>query len=213
MVLSRRGILVVLALAAVWAVALVYLFRDEPSSGRRLSPLTGSQLPSPLSRKPAPRIQLTDARGGRIDTADLRGDPYAITFLYTACPDVCPVIGQVIKSAIDNLGARGARLNVIAVSVDPRGDTPRAVRGWLTRQRLPRTFRYGVGTRAELAPVWKAYFATPQVAGRPETSTHSATVWLVDARGRLRTRHAAGDGFLREEDLTDDFDRLLDEAR
>jgi protein SCO1 len=156
--------------------------------------MTGAQeedLPAGLDRRPAPRIRLADARGGLIDTAALRGRAYVVTFLYVNCPDVCPLISQDLKAALRQLGNEARRVAVVAVSVDPRGDTRAAVRAFLRRQRLPSNFHYGIGPEPQLRPVWKAYFAAPQLPGRPE-SAHSAAVWLVDTRGRWRAHIAAG---------------------
>ncbi len=85
-------------------------------------------------------------------------------------------------------------MGVVAVSVDPRGDTPAAVREWLRRQREPQQFHYLIGSERELAPVWRAWYAAPQIPGDPE-SAHTAVVWVVDARGRLAAKVAAGSPF------------------
>lgn len=85
-------------------------------------------------------------------------------------------------------------MHVVAVSVDPRGDTPEAVRAWLRRQQQPPQFRYLIGSESELAPVWRAWFAAPQIPGEPE-SAHTAIVWLVDADGRLVAKVSAGRAF------------------
>jgi protein SCO1/2 len=163
---------------------------------RRSSPsvTSGGQqegLPPGLDRRAAPRIRLADARGGTIDTAALRGRAYVVTFLFANCPDVCPLISQDLKAALARLGSEARRVAVVAVSVDPRGDTRAAVRAFLRRQRLQSNFHYGIGSERELRRVWKAYYAAPQVAGRPE-SAHSAAVWLVDTKGRWRAHIAAG---------------------
>ena len=79
----------------------------------------------------------------------------------------------------------------MAVSVDPRGDTPRAVRAFARTHRLPPEFHYAIGDRAALAPVWQSYFAR-RGSGRADLSTHTAAVWLVDARGRLRAMYPGG---------------------
>ena len=211
------GAVPVLALAVLllaWAVAGAFLAarysrgpeRPEP----RASGLRGNQLPPGLDRRPAVRFDLVDARGGRIDTTELRGRPYALTFLYTQCPDVCPLIGQDLREALGALGKSSGRVAVVAISVDPRGDTPGAVQRWLSRQRLPANFRYALGSERDLKPVWEAYYAAPQVSGRPETSTHTAAVWLVDSRGRLRTRYPAGEG-LSTEDMAHDLTVLMRE--
>jgi protein SCO1 len=151
-------------------------------------------LPPGLAGRAAPRIRLADARGGTLDTRSLDGEPYLVTFLYANCPDVCPLIGAQLRETLERLGDDARRVAVVAVSVDPRGDTPPAVRAWLDRQREPRQFHYLVGAQRELAPVWKAWYAAPQIPGDPE-SAHSAIVWVVDARGRLTAKVPAGQPF------------------
>lgn len=201
-------------LLLVWAVAGAFLVARDSRGPERselsASGLRGNQLPPGLDRRPAVRFDLVDARGGLIDTTELRGRPYALTFLYTQCPDVCPLIGQDLRAVLGALGKRSERVAVVAISVDPRGDTPSAVQRWLSRQRLPANFRYALGSERDLKPVWEAYYAAPQVSGRPETSTHTAAVWLVDSRGRLRTRYPAGER-LSAEDLAHDLTVLLRE--
>jgi protein SCO1 len=145
--------------------------------------LRAGVLPDGLGGKPAPNFTLTDARGGVIDTRALRGKPYAVTFLYTHCPDVCPTLAEDLRGALADMGP--GRASVVAVSVDPRGDTPAAVRKFAREHHLPATFHYAIGTRKQLQPVWKDYFSSPEI-GDPRSSTHTAAVWLVDAKGRLR---------------------------
>jgi protein SCO1/2 len=154
--------------------------------------LRAGPLPPALDGAPAPAIRLHDGRGGTVDTRAWRGRPYLVTFLYTRCPDVCPAIAQDIGAAFRRLGGAAARASAVAVSVDPRGDTPAAVRAFAARHRLPPQVAYAIGTRPQLAPVWKAWSAAPQVTGRPETSAHTAVMWLVDARGRYRGLYPAG---------------------
>ena len=180
---------------------------DQP----RAAGLRGSRLPAQLTRGHAPHIRLHGADGELIDTRALSGRPYAVTFLYTRCPDVCPLIGQELASALKQLGRRAAGVTVLGVSVDPTGDTPRAARRWLVRERLPANFHYLVGTTEALRPVWRSYFAAPQLAGRPETSSHTASVWLIDKRGHRRTRYSGG-APIDAADLAHDLRRLLDES-
>lgn len=65
---------------------------------------------------------------------------------------------------------------------------------WLRRHRQPARFHYLIGSERQLAPVWRAWYAAPQVEGDPE-SAHSAVVWLVDADGRLAGKVSAGRAF------------------
>jgi protein SCO1/2 len=114
-----------------------------------------------------------------------------VTFLYTDCPDVCPLIGQELGRALGLLGERADDVAVAAISVDPDGDTPEAVRAWLRRLRLPANFHYLVGSARNLRPVWESHFAAPQKRGLEE-SLHTASIWLVDRRGRWRAKFSGG---------------------
>lgn len=167
--------------------------------------------PPGLAGTAAPRIRLRDARDGApFDTGQLAGRPYLVTFLYVNCPDVCPLIGALLRQTLERLGADGREVAVVAVSVDPRGDTPEAVRAWLRRQRQPDAFHYLIGSEGELAPVWRAWHAAPQIPGEPG-SAHTAIVWLVDKRGRLVAKVSAGRAF-DPDGLADDVRGLLREG-
>jgi protein SCO1/2 len=132
----------------------------------------------------APAIRLADARGRTVTLAG--GDGVTlVTFLYTHCPDVCPLIASRLNAALARLGT-GAR--VLAVSVDPKGDTPAAVARYARVRHLRPAFRYLVGSRAQLAPIWKAYYVGQQQA---QVVIHAAETVLVDRAGRERVRYDA----------------------
>jgi protein SCO1/2 len=170
----------------------------------------GNILPRGVAGQRAPAFDLSDARGGRLSTAELAGQPYVITFLYTQCPDVCPLIGEELRQTLELMGSDAGRVAVVAVSVDPTGDTPAATRTWLRRHRAPHNFHYLLGSKRELKPVWRGYFVAPQRSDRSK-SLHTASVWLVDARGRWRTKYSGGVPF-EPEDVAHDLNLLLDEA-
>ena len=81
----------------------------------------------------APAISLRDASGAPVTLAGQRGRYVLVTFLYTHCPDVCPLIASNLNGAVRALGARGKNVRVLAISVDPKGDTPAAVRAYVKR--------------------------------------------------------------------------------
>ena len=195
---SRARLLLSLVALAITALVLVALAdtggKEEPSavgaSGRQ-APFLGNRLPDGVRNRPAPRVRLADARGGEINTRRLRGTPYVVTFLFTDCPDVCPLIAQELRKALELLGPRARKVAVAAVSVDAKGDTSENVRAWLTRMRLPRNFHYLIGSEAKLKPVWRSYFVGPQRHGVKQ-SLHTASIWLIDAEGHWRTKFSGG---------------------
>lgn len=172
--------------------------------------LTASTMPQGLGGRAVPRFHLTDARGGTIASTALTGRPYALTFLYVNCVDVCPLIGSEIHTALADLGPKARRMNVIAISVDPRGDTRPAVRRWLQLHQEPANFHYLIGPQRSLAPVWKAFYVSPQIPGDPHSS-HTAVIWLINRRGDLQALISAGIP-INTTNLAHDFGVLINQA-
>jgi protein SCO1 len=127
----------------------------------------------------APDFVLRDQDGKRATMAEYRGRPVAVTFVYSTCEDTCPALVDQVRGALDD---SGADVPLLAVSVDPAGDTPASARKFLNERRMTGRARFLLGDESELAPVWKGYGVQPQ-AGALD---HSATVVLVDAGGRQR---------------------------
>jgi protein SCO1 len=140
----------------------------------------GAELTPPRA---APPIALHDAAGRRVTLASQRGRYVLVTFIYTRCPDVCPLITQNLNGALRAL--HSDKVTVLAVSVDPKNDTAAAVRAYTKRMRLRPAFRYLIGTRAALEPVWAAWHVLA-VAAKLGVVNHVAYTALVDPKGRER---------------------------
>ena len=113
--------------------------------------------------------------GTRVTLAGERGRYVLVTFIYTHCPDVCPLITQNLNAALRVIGPSARqKVRVLAVSVDPVGDTPRAVRAYIREKHLFPQFQYLIGSRAELRRVWKAWHVLA-VQSSPTSSTTSPT--------------------------------------
>ena len=136
------------------------------------------------------------------------GRPAIVTFLFADCPAICPRAAQEISLALDQAGEAAQGLDVVAVSVDPEGDTPAKVRAFLARHDLIGRMDYIVGTRAQLVPIWKAWAVAAQPAGKP-VSAHSARIALVDREGRQVGAYSAGIP-VRVSDLAEQMRSLVD---
>ena len=119
-----------------------------------------------------------------------RGRYVLVTFLYTRCPDVCPLIAENLNRALTTLGRSAGDVRVLAVSVDPKGDTPSAVRAYSKRMHLVSQFRYLIGTRAELRPTWAAWNVL-SVRQSARVVDHVAYTALVDRAGKERVLYGA----------------------
>ena len=174
------------AAAAGIAAAAVWMHVSAPT-------LQGAVVTPPA---PVYDFTLLDQDRRPIRLSQFRGKAVALTFLYTHCPDVCPLIATRMHEAYLQLGDAAGRVAFVAVSVDPGGDTPSAVREFLAIHHVERELHYLSGSFAELRPVWANYYvgtdargATPRTAGGtagPVPVGHTAIVYVIDPRGRLR---------------------------
>jgi protein SCO1 len=151
------------------------------------STFAGSELTPP---RPAPPISLHDAHGRSVTLAAQRGRYVLVTFLYTRCPDVCPLIAENLNGALRRLGADRPRVRVLAVSVDPKGDTAAAVRAYEHRMHLLPEFRYLIGTAAALRKVWNGWHVTT-LHPSPGVVDHVTYTALVDPKGSERVLYGS----------------------
>jgi protein SCO1/2 len=136
---------------------------------------------------PPKDFALRDQDGRVTSLAAYRGQPVILTFMYSTCKDTCPLMADQIRGALDDLGRN---VPALAVSVDPSGDTPLNAKSFLARHGLTGRARFLLGTRAQLAPVWRGYGIQPQTGAK---SDHSAYVILVDKQGRQRVAFPASE--------------------
>jgi len=188
---SSRWLYVALAIvvaAAVVATATALRARLTPPA------LAGAVLNPPVQ---AYDFRLPDQDGRFVSLGDLRGRVVVLTFLYTRCPDVCPLIADALHRAYQTLGATAPRAAFLAVSVDPDGDTPDAIRAFLTAHHVEHQLSYLHGTFAQLRPVWSHYYVgssasevNPQApaASAPTAAEidHTAIVYVIDPSGKIK---------------------------
>jgi protein SCO1/2 len=148
-------------------------------------------LASPAAHEPP--LLLRNYKGEPVNIAQYRGKAVLVTFIYTHCPDVCPIIASNLGVSLNLMGAKQAsKVQVIAVSVDPRGDTPAAVSSFLHRHGVFGRMQYLVGDQHELARVWKAWgVGSERDASNPELVNHSGLVYGITATGKVTTLYAA----------------------
>jgi protein SCO1 len=135
--------------------------------------------------KPAAPLVLHNYTGQRVSLATTRGKAVLVTFVYTHCPDVCPLIVSNLASAQRSLGAAARDVRILAVTVDPRRDTPNAVRTFLSARGALGRIDYLLGRRSQLLATWKAWHVEVTAHNKLLTTGHSAVVYGITASGRV----------------------------
>lgn len=141
----------------------------------------------------APPLALHNYLGQPVNIDSYKGKAVLVTFLYTNCPDVCPLITSNLRVAQNLMGkATSSKVQIIAVSVDPKGDTPKAVGAFLARHGMTGRMQYLIGSAHELAAVWKAWgVGSERDAQQPQFINHTGLIYGITGSGKRLTLYAS----------------------
>lgn len=178
----------VLVLALVVVVGSVIVLRDRLVQSH---PTTQPKLVGiDLGRDPAPNFALVDQNGAPVSLEAQRGHPVVLTFLYTHCPDQCPLTAEKLHATAQSLGGRAADVRWLVVSIDPAGDTPADASQFVAAHHLAGQAHYLLGTQSQLQPIWEAYHIAVQpghdAQAQVRSVTHSLGLYVIDAQGHER---------------------------
>jgi protein SCO1 len=180
--------------AVLIAIGLVALVSGCGGSGSQTATAAGFAGSVARSPKPAPPLTLADSLGHRVNISDYKGKAVLVTFIYDHCPDVCPLIVGHLHSAQNELGRKARDLQIIAVSVDPKGDTPKTVKAFLKAHQMRGRMEYLIGSRPQLENVWSDWnivSKSSRTRKNPDAVEHSALVYGISGSGKLMTLYPA----------------------
>lgn len=199
------ALLVVLALSALAGCGGSSQSQATAAGGE--SHLAGAEASPPQPEAP---LRLDNYLGEPVNIKQFKGKAVLVTFIYTHCPDVCPLIVSHIRTALALLGPKAKDVQVVAVSTDPRGDNRKTVAAFLKEHGMTGRMQYLIGTRAELGHVWKDWqiVSKPAKAGR-DLVEHSALIYGIAADGKVTTLYPAN---FRPSQLVHDVPRLAEES-
>jgi protein SCO1/2 len=158
---------------------LALIVTHEAGGGERL-PVIG----------PAPPFTLTSQDNKSVSLTDFHGKVVAVTFIYTGCPDICPLLTQKMVDVQDALGALfGDKIAFVSISLDPERDTPEVLKDyaqfWGAR---PEGWSFLTGSLETVHDVTRRYgvFFAKKEDGSVE---HSQLTTLIDADGQIRLQY------------------------
>jgi len=144
----------------------------------------------------ARHLDLPDASGKLRSLADFKGSVVVVFFGFTQCPDVCPTTLAEIAEIKQKLGADGAKVQAVFVTVDPERDTPEIVGAYVAA--FGRDFVALRGTLEQTqaaAKEFKVFFAkVPGKTAGSYTMDHTAGSFVFDPKGKVRLFVRQGGG-------------------
>jgi protein SCO1/2 len=134
-----------------------------------------------------PDFKLRDQDGKTFHFASARGEVVLITFIFTTCPDVCPLLTAnfaAIQRDLDRQNIADYRL--LSITTDPERDTPPVLKAYASRfNAQTERWSFLTGTRQDLAKIWKA-FGVSVVKNQSGQIQHTTFTTLVDRQGNRR---------------------------
>ena len=141
-----------------------------------------------------PTFTLTDQQGRPFGSADLNGRAALFSFVYTNCPDVCPLLTSnmaQIQHRLRTKGLLGTKVELVSVTVDPRRDTPSVLAEYASRYHADAdAWRFLSGEPDSIYEVlWGFKLNTVEVARAFEGADvvpHASRFVVVDPSGQVR---------------------------
>jgi protein SCO1/2 len=153
----------------------------------------------------APSFELIDQLERPVSSNEFRGKVIVADFVYTNCPDICPMLSLRMQELQERLAQEqllGSQVQLLSFTVDPARDTAAVLREYARRFRAdPVGWRFLTGPEAEVHRVVEKGFLlglqkmppngtmthdTDDHADDGYEVMHSTRFALVDREGRIR---------------------------
>lgn len=155
-----------------------------------------SQIPGPpkkgeVGRKavqiPVPDFTLLDQERRPFRLSSLQGKLVLVTFIYTSCPDVCPLFTAKFAQ-IQRMLKQENRNDyfLLSITVDPEVDSPGVLKAYARRFEADlKTWAFLTGSKEELKKAWEAFGVVEKKRGRGLIQ-HTSLTTLIDRQGIRR---------------------------
>lgn len=100
-----------------------------------------------------------DGRAVRLEGEFPADRPVVLTFMFTTCKTDCPQLAASFATLQARLGNETGRVRLLAISLDPAQDTPKAMNAFLAQFRAKEGWDFYTGTDADLRRIRHEFMA------------------------------------------------------
>lgn len=152
---------------------------------------------------PVQDFTLTDQDGKEFRFQSLRGKVVLITFIFTTCPDFCPLLTAKLSHIQQKLQAeRKNGYFLLTITTDPEIDKPSVLKSYGERYRADlRSWAFLTGDKKNLTKVWDTFGVKVKRLSNGQVQ-HTGLTVLVDREGIQRVNYF-GDRWQEKEILKD----------
>lgn len=145
---------------------------------------------------------------------DFKGDILVVGFIYTHCPDVCPVITAKLSN-INNQLENNEGVHFAEISFDPSRDTPSVLKKYMQSFNLdPKKFTLLTGDSVTVDSALNkmdilakiAYVNTNEEGDQSYLMNHTNRILIMDRQGRVRFEYPGS--VVPEKNVIEDINKL-----
>jgi protein SCO1 len=138
----------------------------------------------------APDFALISQDGVEVTLEELRGKVVAVAFIYTSCPDVCPMLTDRMARVQDALGPDfGTKVAFLSITIDPAHDTPAVLKEYAASfDADPAGWSFLTGDPAAVGAVARGYGVVVLPAAE-DAVDHNTLTTLIDRHGTMRVQY------------------------
>jgi len=131
-------------------------------------------------------FEALDTKGKALNRDAMLGKPHLVFFGFTHCPDVCPTTLYETTQWLDALGEDRKKLKAFFITVDPKRDTPEVLDNYISS--FEEYIQGITGSPEQIAEItlkWRVFAQKVPLDGDDYTMNHTATTYLMDAKGEF----------------------------
>ena len=129
------------------------------------------------------------------------GRPVVLTFIYTTCTTICPMISQTLAQLQSELGEDRDKSHIVSISIDPEEDTPARLRQYAKKFGAGPEWQHYTGTLAASIAAQRAFDVY-----RGDKMNHNPVTLFRAAPGKPWLRM---DGFVTAGELLSEYHDLV----
>jgi protein SCO1/2 len=184
--MQRREFLRLVGLSAVGELGLFMSLATAHREDAQVTQPAGRQ----VIQQPAPTFALTDQDGSLFSSLSWHGRAVLVTFGYTACPDICPLLTANLALIQQELPeAARPHTGMLFITTDPKHDTPAALRAYGAGLRADfSSWKFLTGKAEDLRRVWQGFGVVVQELASGQVD-HTMLTTIIDRQGLRRINY------------------------
>lgn len=118
---------------------------------------SGLQITEHSYQLPPMTLKREDGRAAAFPAEFEDGRPVVMTFIYSSCKALCPVMSHVLVDLQKKLGDQAERVHMMSVTLDPEYDTPKRLSAYAKSLGAGKQWNHYTGSQADIIRLEKAF--------------------------------------------------------